>query len=240
MDLILATGIILILFIYIFYLRFLLFKKQNLIESIVSKIIHYNKSKNKDELVKLIQVLNSNNLTSSISSSNIISEDIIKFIFDDELTSELYIHYTGEELTANKIIDEGFKFRHSLYKTSEKVQNDEIDLTFKHHQHKGYGKFVIVISIAKTIYEYYQNEINYMSRFVSVENVLTETTSYQDENEETIFTLSKSFVKGYFNYETGEIVRNPSFNASYNIPVFQENVEKFRKEHKKVKVLKKH
>jgi hypothetical protein len=240
MDLILVIGIFLVLSVYIIYLHFQLFKRQNLIESIVSKIIHFDKSKNKDDLVKLIQELNSNHLTNAISSSNIISEDIMKFIFDDEHTSELYIHYTGEELTAGKIIKEGFKFRHSLYKTSEKVQNDEIDLTFKHHQHKGYGKYVIVISIAKTIFDFYQNEISNMSRFVSIENVLTETVPYQDENEETIFTLSPYYIKGYFNYETGEITKNPSFNAKYNALVFQENVEKFKKEYLKVKAMKKH
>ena len=239
MNFFLPTVIILVLLVYIIYLRFQISKKQSIIESIVNKIIHFDRSKHKDDLIKLIHELKIYNLTNTVSGNKLFSEDIMQFIFDDENESELFIHYTREEEIANKIIAEGFKFYHSLYKTSEKVHNDEIDLTFKHHQHKGYGNYVIVISIATTIYNFYNNEINSIARFVSVEQVLTETPLYINDDGDTIYTLSSSFIKGYFNYETGEIVRNPSFNAKYDSLKFQENVERFRNEHLKVKEHKK-
>ena len=164
-----------------------------------------------------------------MSGVNITSNPIMSFIFDDEQTSEIFVHYTREEETAKKIIREGFKFNHSLYKTSEKVHNDAIDFTFKHHQHKGYGKYIIVISIAKSIYDLYKEETKSLSRFISVEHVLTEINPSQDEDNETIYTLSSNYIKGYLNYETGEIIRNPAFNANFDSPRFKENIERFKK-----------
>jgi len=239
MNYLLPTLIIFLLLLYVVYLHHIIYKKQSVIESFVKKIVHINRNKHNDDLVKLLKELNIDYLADAITGSKIANEDVMQFIFDDELTSELFIHYTREEEIANKILSEGFKYYHSLYKTSEKVHNDEIDLTFKHHQHKGYGKYVIVISIAKTVYDFYKNEIHNISRFVSVEHVLSERVPINDENDETIFTLSSSFIKGYFNYETGDIVRNSSFNANQDLPVFKENVERFRKEYLKPKSRKK-
>ncbi len=239
MELLISTVVIFVLLVYIIYLHFQISKKQSIIESIVNKIIHFDRNKHKDDLIKLIDELKIYNLTNTVSRNKFLGEDIMQFIFDDENESELFIHYTREEEIAKKILMEGLKFYHSLYKTSEKVHNDEIDLTFKHHQHKGYGNYVIVISIAKTIYDYYKNEINSITRFVSVEQVLMEIPQYINEDNETIYTLSSSFIKGYFNYETGEIVKNPSFNAKYDSPKFRENVVKYLNEHLKGKPLKK-
>jgi hypothetical protein len=133
------------------------------------------------------------------------------------------LHYTKSEKVARQIFEEGFRFSQSFYKTTELARNDEIELVYKHNQRKAYGKYIIVISIAKDIYYSYKKEADKYPD-VHVEEILSSTGPFLDENNEVTHVLSKFYVKGFVNYESGEIVRNPVFNAKYDSETFKKNL----------------
>lgn len=215
--------IIVALLIYVIYLHFQLFQKQSVVDKLINKILQFDKSISKEKLLKVIEELDILKLKDKLNRYKFFSENIMKFIFDDEEESLLYLHYTKHEKIAQQIIKEGFRFSHSFYKTTELARNDEIDLVYKHNQHKAFGKFIVVISISKDIYYYYKKETDKSSQ-VHVEEILTETDSFLDENNELTHVLSHYFIKGYFNYETGEIVKNPDFNSNYDSVKFKKNL----------------
>ena len=49
-----------------------------------------------------------------------------------------------------------------------------------------------------------------------------------DENSDEIYTLPKQFIKGYFNYMEGTIIKNPDFDFNYMPPQFEENLKKLK------------
>lgn len=215
--------VIVSLLIYVIYLHNELFNKQSVEDKLVSKILQFDKSISKDKLLKVIEELDLLSFKDKLNRYKFFSEDIINFIFDDEDESLLYLHYTKSENVARQIFEEGFRFSQSFYKTTELARNDEIELVYKHNQRKAYGKYIIVISIAKDIYYSYKKEADKYPD-VHVEEILSSTGPFLDENNEVTHVLSKFYVKGFVNYESGEIVRNPVFNAKYDSETFKKNL----------------
>jgi len=64
---------------------------------------------------------------------------------------------------------------------------------------------------------------------IAVEQILTEHPSVIDENADEVYLLPKQFIKGYFNYIEGTIVENPDFDLNYHSEIFDENLNKLRK-----------
>jgi len=215
-------SIILLLVGYIVFLQFKNRKMQSRIDSLIY-------DGNRENLLKSIEELDILKLKKKITGHQFLNEDVESFIFENEKESEIFLHYTKQEEIAKKIVSEGFKFSHSFHKTAENICNDKVDLLYKHHRHKHFGKYVVVISIDKKIYNFYMNETHKLSNALLVEQVLTEIPSYLDENQEIIYTLSNFYVKGYFNYETGKTITNPLFNSRYDSIKFRENIELFKK-----------
>ena len=155
------------------------------------------------------------------------SEEALEFIFDRP-NSKLFLHYTSEQSVANKILSEGFKFATSFYKTTEEVYYDLTDLIYKHNKMKAYGRFVIVICIDKTLYNNFLKEIQKFSSYeIFVEQILTETPSYLNEESDEIYQLHPKFIKGCIDYKSGKIIKNPDFAPSYDSMTFKENLKKF-------------
>ena len=130
---------------------------------------------------------------------------------------------------ARKIFDEGFMFVDSFEKTVEQIINDNVDLTYKHNVRKYYGKYIIVICISNDIYNHYDTELKQLDKHnIQVEQILTELPSCFNENKDEVFTLSKHFIKGFVNYETGVVEFNPKFKPYFNSPAFNENIERIK------------
>ncbi|NMD03897.1 MAG: hypothetical protein GYA71_11540, partial [Bacteroidales bacterium] len=127
---------------------------------------------------------------------------------------------------AMNIIKEGFRFADSFYKTALPVSRDRLDLLVKHNSRKSFGDYLIVLCISDILFDYYagQLEKNDLKAF-AVENVLTETPPYRNENSDMIYLLPNKFVKGYINHQTGEIAVNPEYNPEFNSPVFEKNLQ---------------
>jgi len=106
------------------------------------------------------------------------------------------------------------------------VFNDKLYLIHRHNEHKQFGEYVIVISISKKIFNHYTQELSKIkAKNIAVEQVLTEVPHYTDDNSEEVYTCPRQFIKGYFNYLDGTIIRNSDFNSNYTSKKFEENLK---------------
>jgi hypothetical protein len=218
--------IILILFVYIAFLHYQLMKKNLFLESIVEKLSRLDKSWNKDAILNLLKKLQNISAESLMKEDKILHQNILDYLIGNK-GCMTFIHYTKGSATAQKIISEGFRFAVSFHKTAEPVSADQIDLIYKHNLHKYFGNYIIVICISRDLYHFYESELNKMVRAnVNVEQILTESLPELDENKDEIYILPKQFIKGYLNYESGEIVDNPDYNPDYDSQAFRENLKR--------------
>jgi hypothetical protein len=221
--------VIIVLFIYIFFLHFQLSKKNHLIETMVGKLTKFEKEWDTEHVLNLLEKLRLLSSETVVKRDRLFDESVLKFLFTSEHDSKIFVHYTKDEKVAKQIFEGGFIFVDSFEKTAEQIINDSVDLTYKHNVRKYYGKFIIIICISNDIYNQYDEELKQVNKQnMQVEQVLTEITPCFNDNMDEVFTLSKHFIKGYVNYETGEIVSNPHFNPNYNSEVFKANLNRIR------------
>lgn len=219
--------LILLLFAYVVYLQLQLTKKNNILKSVYEKIDKPNSKLNKDDIIRFLENIKNPDYSGVVTKDKFLDKKVSSFLFDNESEVNLFLHYTTSENVAETILRNGFKFVNSFYKTAEYIYNDELYLIHRHHEHKQFGAYVIVICISKELFRKYTSELNKIkSKNIAVEQLLTETPPSLDENAEEVYTLPKQFIKGYFNYTDGEIVRNPDFDANYNSDSFKNNLQK--------------
>lgn len=212
--------VIVLLLVYILYLQLRLAKKNHIIESYISRLQQKEEEWSKLEIPGI-----DHTFSKKIVKDQFLNDDIYNFLFGDNKEVKIYLHYTRTKVVANDILNEGFKFVNSFYKTAELVFNDKLYLMHRHNEHKQFGEYVIVICISKKNFNYFTQELSKLqAKNIAVEQILTEVNSLIDENGEEIFTSPKQFIKGYFNYVTGSIVTNPYFNPDYLSPKFEENL----------------
>jgi hypothetical protein len=219
--------LILLLFAYVVYLQLQLTKKNNILKSVYEKIDKPNSKLNKDDIIRFLENIKNPDYSGVVTKDKFLDKKVSSFLFDNESEVNLFLHYTTSEKVAKTILQNGFKFVNSFYKTAEYIYNDELYLIHRHHEHKQFGDYVIVICISKELFKKYTSELNKIkSKNIAVEQLLTETPPSLDENAEEVYTLPKQFIKGYFNYTNGDIVRNPEFNYNYNSDSFKNNLQK--------------
>ncbi len=224
---ILILFIFVVLFVYVIYLHIQLTKKNIILKSVYKKINKPNSKLSEEDIVQFLENIKNPNFSGTVTKDKLLDKKIREFLFEDEQEVNLFLHYTPSKEIADKILSEGFQFVNSFYKTAEYIYNDELYLVHRHHEHKQFGDFVIVICIAKKTYKYYTQELNNLKiKNISVEQLLTESAPYIDENSEEVYILPKQFVKGYFNYTNAIIVRNSSFNSNYSSKHFENNLRK--------------
>jgi hypothetical protein len=209
--------IVFVLLSYIILLHYQLNKKNQLIKTMVGKLSNAEKEFDSNQVYNLLDNLRTVHNETILKRDKLFDEPVVKFLFANDKESRIFVHYTKDEIVARKIFDEGFMFVESFEKTAEQIINDSVDLTYKHNLRKYYGKYIIVICISNEIYSHYDNELRLLNKQnAQVEQFLTDTPSYLNDNMDEVFTLSKHFIKGFVNYETGEIISNPEFNPSYS------------------------
>ena len=155
-----------------------------------------------------------------------LTDEILNWIFDRKNT-KIFLHYTREKSVAKSILENGFKFVTSFYKTAEEVRHDITDLTYKHNRLKAFGDYLIVIAIDKDLYTYFLNETyKFPSYDVFVEQILSQDHPILNEDSDMVYTLDHRFIKGYINLNRGEVVRNPDFIPAYSSEIFRENLRR--------------
>ncbi len=218
--------VILVLFAYITYLHLKLSKKNFIIKNYIDK---FGKDKNnidKNDVISFLENLKNPDYKGIVTKDKLLDHKFSKFLFEDDDKVKLFLHYTAKLNVAKKILTNGFKFLNSFYKTAEYIYNDELYLVHRHHEHKQYGKYVIVICISKEIYDHYSEELNKLhAKNIAVEQILTEQAPVKDDEGDETYILPKQFIKGYFNYLDGTIVKNPDYDYNYHSDIFGENVK---------------
>lgn len=219
--------IIVFLFIYVIYLNLQLVKKNSLLKTFYEKVEKPGSKLEKKDIISFLGNAKNSGDQEIITKDKLFDNKVRNFLFENDKKTKLFLHYTPRQDVANKILKEGFKFVNSFYKTAEYIYNDDLYLVHRHHEHKQYGHYVIVICISKDTYDHYSNELGQLrAKNISVEQILTKTPSYKDENSDDIYICPKQFIKGYFNYTNGTITTNPEFNLNYHSKAFDENIEK--------------
>lgn len=201
-------------------------KKDHFIRAIMEKLNIGDHKGGKDELFTILSRLHMVEFTRLLSRDKFFEKPILDFIFDHQEESRIYLHYTREQEVADQILQQGFHFRYSFYKTADRIINDKLDLVYKHNRNKPYGTFIIVISIGNYIFGKYSEALkNIQDAEAVVEQLLTEIPPFTDENGDIVYTLAHQFIKGYINYETGDIINNPAFHPDYDSVSFQQNLD---------------
>ena len=226
-----AAEIVIVIFIalmlsYIIYLHIQLAKKNIFIESTIKRLTGIEKGWSPEEMVKFLYEIRKTRQYNLFFTDRLFEDKSLNFLLENEKDSKIYIHYTKEESDARNILREGFRYVDSFYKTAMQVSDDKLDLLIKHNSRKTFGNYLVVIGMSDKIFDHYSErlEINGL-KGIAVENVLTESTPFKNENADLVYMLPNRFIKGYLNYQTGEIKSNPDYNPSYDSPHFEKNVE---------------
>jgi hypothetical protein len=221
------VGIIIAgLLVYIIFLQIQLTKRNVFIESTVKKLSGIEKSRSMDEMMIFLHEIQKLDQYSVFFSDKFLSGSTIDFILENEKELRIYIHYTKEEKDAKNILQNGFKFAESFYKTALPVSKDELDLVIKHNSRKFYGEFLIIICISNDIVNFYSMELEKAGiKNHYFENILTEKPPSRNDNSDLEYQLPFQFIKGFINYRTGEIFKNPGFDPWYNSPAFMKNID---------------
>lgn len=223
---ILTLLLIIALLGYIVYLHIQLTKKNIFIESTVKRLSGIEKNRSMEEIKAFLQEIQNLNKFGSFFSDKLLDESTINFILENEKDLKIYMHYTKEEVDAISILNDGFKFTDSFYKTALPVSKDKLDLVIKHNRRKFFGVYLIIICISNDIVNYYTMELEKAGiRNFTFENILTEAPPFRNDNADLVYQLSHQFIKGYINHRTGEIVKNAGFDPWYNSEAFVKNID---------------
>lgn len=230
---ILFGVIILALIGYIIYLHIQLAKKNLFIETTVKRFSGIEKNWSSEELMKFLREVKKAGHYGSFFIEKLFDEKPLGFLLENQKDSRIYIHYTKEEADAKNILMQGFMFADSFYKTALPVFDDRLDLLIKHNGRKSFGDYMIIICLSDKLFDHYASEIDRKGlKEYSVENILTESPPFINENSDVIYQLSNKFIKGYINHQTGDITSNPDFNPTFNSDLFERNLNLLEEKNK--------
>ncbi len=228
---IILTILIVLLLGYIIYLNILLTKKNLFIESTIKRLSGIEKGWSAEEMNRFMREIRKVQNYGSFFNDRLFEEAPLKFLLENNKDTKIYIHYTKEKAVAKRILDDGFLFADSFYKTALPVTNDKLDLLIKHNNRKSFGNYLMIICLSDKIVDRYSAELDrYRLNGVAVENILTESDTSINENGDIVYLLPNRFIKGFINHQTGEITENPAFDPTYDSPVFTKNIESLRKQ----------
>lgn len=214
---IIIIGVAAIIFIQIFSLN-KTDKDFNKLSQIF-KISNYKKIKKSHIIDTITNIFPIN----KVDSQDILIQKIINYSKEDYNKSFMYMHLTPTKTIANKILDEGFKYHESLYKTSQELLPDLIDLRYKLMLYKQYGKYLVIIAIPKNLYDYINKRIIASKRNLLVEMVLSSEIDEDDFN----YILNPTFIKGYIDIEKREIINNKKYLAGYDLEKHKTEINKY-------------
>ncbi|HRW63219.1 MAG TPA: hypothetical protein P5132_07005 [Bacteroidales bacterium] len=150
-----------------------------------------------------------------------IPDKIVEYILWNQKEYITYIHFTGKKIIAEEITKQGFKYAENIYKTTQEVVYNVVDLTYKLQLYRPYGSFLMVISIPKHFFELLNKSDN--QQISLTENILSEYNP--DENLE--YTLPSKFIRGYINMENYIISENKSFLKESDIKYYENKITGF-------------
>jgi hypothetical protein len=223
---ILIVIVISVLLAYIVYLHFQLSARNIFIQSSIRRLSGIEHCHSIDEMIAFLQKVQKGGRNYSGNKEKFPDDNTLKFILEDNQNLKIFVHYTKEESVAMNILQDGFKFASSFYKTALPVSIDKLDMTIKHNSRKLFGDYIIIICISSDIASFYTKELMKANiRNHSFENILTEKPPLPNDNSDLIYQLAPQYIKGFINSVSGEIIKNPAFDPYYNSPNFVKNIE---------------
>jgi len=175
---------------------------------------------------KFREIIGENEHSILIKDDFFFNNSIQKFIFENDKDTIIFLHYTHKESIAKNILLTGLEFAYAFDKTATKVKNNPVDLSYNHYVRKQFGKNIIIVSISKKLYQRYLDKINQSDASnLRVEEILTEKAIFMNEESEKVYTLHHKYIKGYVNYKSNKIVKNPEFNPFFDSKEFLKNIE---------------
>ncbi len=140
-----------------------------------------------------------------------------------------FLHHTTSDNIAQKIIQGGFRYYDSFYKTTDEIIVDEVYLNYWFQLRRAYGSIAVVIIIDEKVLDKVNNLIKQKEASL-VDNfaVLSEIRPEEFEDD-YLFTLSHYYIRGYYNINQNEVVYNRTFNPSFFDTKFRENIEFLKK-----------
>ena len=141
--------------------------------------------------------------------------EILASILNDFKDCYFFLHNTKEFSIVESIMNEGFIFESQLPHSTDRVNPHEpIEITYFLFQRKDYGFYTMIIAIPREIYENYSDVSN--KNDTGIEEVMTITAPYLDENDEPVYTISPKHILGYFNIRTSEFFRNINWDPQFD------------------------
>jgi hypothetical protein len=154
------------------------------------------------EAERFKEMLKESHIIKSFSDYKLIrernEEKILNQIYDiDRKGNEIhtYIHTTSKDVCED-VLKNGFEFW-EFRKTTDEISNNIENFAYKTSIRDNYGNCVLVIQSLNDI--------------VDGEDVTIKEPFYSESAEEMVYTLSPTYVRGYFNKDTNEFVENPNF-----------------------------
>ena len=211
---------------YIIFLHIQITKKNIFIETTVKRLSGIEKNGNMDEMMAFLLEIQRLSQYSSFFPDKLLEEKSIDFIFENDKEIRTYLHYTMEEADALSIINDGFKFAESFYKTAIPVTKDKLDIIMKHNSRKFFGEYLIIICIPNDIVNFYSMELEKAGiSNLTFENILTSKPPLKNENADLVYQLSPQFIKGYVNHRTGYILKNQAYDPWHDSEAFMKNID---------------
>ncbi len=160
--------------------------------------------------------------TQSRENDLFLNPDIQNFIFENYSDSYVFLHYTHEQEIVETILKNGFEYSNAFDKTTCLIHKDLIDINYNHLLRKPFGNFVVLICIEKNLYaKYNELAIKNGKHELKAEELLSEKEPYINEFDEKTYTLHHKYIKGYINWASGKIVKNPDYNYRFDSDFFK-------------------
>ena len=153
-----------------------------------------------------------------------LSDEVGAFILPDSDRVEMFSHRTFSKEIADKILEEGFRFRDSFQKTTDQIVNDIVYIRYWDGLRKHYGSYIVIIAFAKSVYQHIMERLNPKFEIQQALSTISDPSS-EDDLEDCVYLLPRQYVKGYINRESGEMKRNEDFNPDYLPPTLDEQIE---------------
>ncbi len=149
---------------------------------------------------------------------------------DDSLMT--FLHNTRNESTAQEVLKNGFHFLDHLDYTCDLVTpKDPLTIRYFNLCRQAYGKYTLIIQIARTTIENYARQLK--GKPVHFSEILSLHKSKSEIDAEFIHVLPPAFVKGYFDHNHISFQKNPSFDPFFTHPVFAKNLQAIQEQFRK-------
>ncbi|MFZ5939911.1 MAG: hypothetical protein ACOYXB_05005 [Bacteroidota bacterium] len=218
--------LIILLAAYIVYLNIQLARKNIFIESITVRLFGTSRKLKQSEILELLRNLQFVNLDHFFRKDKFLDERIQDFILQDPVETVLYVRYFSRKSEVEHTLGHGFRFVDSFHHDLENIGKDKLDLVYKHNMRKNQGEYLVIIGIARELFHRYDEVLALQKmRHFSIEHILSSPCNASGEPDD-IYLLPLQFVKGYVNYNTGEVYRNPQYNPEFCPDDFEKNIDR--------------